>query len=516
MSIVRPSLWERIRSAVITPALTSLAPAAFAPLSERDSQLNKEVADRLDMSTLRRHRLQRAPHIVILTSELGHGHVRAAEALRLAVLEQYPGARVTLLDWWTLLDRDVARLVKEMYLQIVQHHSRMYEELYQLDQRTWRDIVAGKTSLPLSCMRLLALIEKLYVQLSPALEPSARRRQSVDRRVFGLLCTAGTESGTAAGVSLAVGLRARLALVKWSWSRLIRRLGFIIEKLHPDAVISTQMIPAALMAQVKKRRHFDIPSVAVPTDFGVHDFWREAETDLYCVGHSMLAMLPWLKEPRRLSATGFALMPEFRAQITQTQARQRFGLELTTPVLLVLGGGLGLNVDAVTEQLLQADLGAHLLVLSGHNMPARMRLRKLAKQYPGQLTLLEWTDHVMPYLRAADIVIGKPGGMSVAETLACGRPFLAMRSLGGQEGFNVRFLESVGVGRLLGDDELITQVRCLLHNPIELELLKTRAAAHMRCDGAQRIAAHVLSLLGGAADRQQTELRWQGHDGRSR
>ena len=44
------------------------------------------------------------------------------------------------------------------------------------------------------------------------------------------------------------------------------------------------------------------------------------------------------------------------------------------------------------------------------------------------------------YLRAADIVVGKPGGISVAEALACGRPLLATRSLGGQEGFNIDFL----------------------------------------------------------------------------
>ena len=31
-------------------------------------------------------------------------------------------------------------------------------------------------------------------------------------------------------------------------------------------------------------------------------------------------------------------------------------------------------------------------------------------------------------MRAADLVVGKPGGLTVAEVLACGRPLLAARS----------------------------------------------------------------------------------------
>ena len=76
------------------------------------------------------------------------------------------------------------------------------------------------------------------------------------------------------------------------------------------------------------------------------------------------------------------------------------------------------------------------------------------------------------------MVVGKPGGLTVAEVLACGRPLLATRALGGQEGFNVRFLERHGVGRLVPEEALVRGLGDMLHR----ELVSTDEVADLLLD----------------------------------
>jgi UDP-N-acetylglucosamine:LPS N-acetylglucosamine transferase len=132
--------------------------------------------------------------------------------------------------------------------------------------------------------------------------------------------------------------------------------------------------------------------------------------------------------------------------------------------------------------------------MPGRNGNARRTLDPLARKYPERLRVCEWTDRMDIYLRAADVVVGKPGGISVAEALACGRPLLATRSLGGQEGFNIAFLQSNDVGGLVADGELLDRLAALLQDPAALQAMQMRAWQLGRRDGAKRVAALAVDL----------------------
>ena len=99
----------------------------------------------------------------------------------------------------------------------------------------------------------------------------------------------------------------------------------------------------------------------MPTDFGVHDFWLQPGTDAYCVAHPAIQGVPQSSTARVL-ATGVPLMPGFARPPRAGEAKVALGLDPARPVVLVLGGGLGLGVDAVAEQLLAARLDANLVL----------------------------------------------------------------------------------------------------------------------------------------------------------
>lgn len=191
-------------------------------------------------------------------------------------------------------------------------------------------------------------------------------------------------------------------------------------------------------------------------------------------------------------------MPAFAQPLPQPEARRQLNLDPHHKTVLILGGGLGLSVDTIAAQLLQRPSNTSLIVMPGRNSTARSSLvaqaATLGPHGTGRIHICDWTERMDVFIRAADIVVGKPGGISVAEVLACGRPLFATRSLGGQEGFNVRFLERHGVGALVADGDLANRIDSIINQPDTLADMQRRAWSLGRREGAARIGDLALDL----------------------
>ena len=452
---------------------------------------------------------ERAPRVLLLTSTLGSGHLRAAQAIEASLRERSPTATVQMLDFWSLPDAHVAQTLRQIYLRLVQERPALYERFYRLGQGTWRDIIERNEA-------LLAVLDEGLDWLTETVADDAQpvpggSSHALDRALFRLLRT--VLAGHARG-GPANGVRRQLAaiLVRWSWARLARRLHAHLRAFDPDVVVATQMIPAALFSFVKTRRGLAVPALGVLTDFGMHDFWLQPGIDRYCVPHESIAAASAAGPgAARILATGIPLMPGFRNPPGPREARLQLHLDPDVPVVLVLGGGLGLGVDAVAARLLSGVPGVHVLVLAGRNASALAPLGKLAEQCPGRLSAWDWTEQVEVFLRAADVVVGKPGGLTVAEALACGRPLLAARCLRGQESFNVRFLEAHKIGRLVSEEDLPAALESLLANPAELTKIQDRAWTLGRRDAAARIAESTLALAQSCSHAAPAPMHWPRH-----
>lgn len=446
-----------------------------------------------------------APRVLLLTFALGSGHLRAAQAVEAALRERAPVSPVQMIDFWSLLDEGVAQALQQAYLRLVQERPELYDRLYRLDQRTWRDILEDKASLPTDVAEGLKWLGAARVV--NAWPRSAGHR--LDRVLFHsfLVVLARWARGPSRN-----GILGWLALihVRLGWGLLAWRLHARLRAFRPDVVVATQMYPAALLSFLKVHRRLEVPALGAVTDFGMHDFWHQPGIDLYCVAHESIVAAAAGLSADRIVATGMPLMPGFRHPPDVCAARARLRLAADAPVVLVLGGGLGLGVDAMAARLLAGVARAQVLVFAGQNASAREALAGLSGRYPGRLSVCGWTDEPEVFLRAADVVVGKPGGLTLAETLACGRPLLAMRSLGGQESFNTRFLEQYGVGRLLADDELAPAVESLLGNPGELARIQQRIWALGVRDGAARIAQTALALAQPRSDAATAPAQQEG------
>jgi 1,2-diacylglycerol 3-beta-galactosyltransferase len=144
--------------------------------------------------------------------------------------------------------------------------------------------------------------------------------------------------------------------------------------------------------------------------------------------------------------SGMLLRPAFHepARESKTALRARLGLRHDEPVALVMDGGFGsprmLEVARVLPDV-------QLILLCGRNARLAERLRALPGP-GGRRLVVEFTEDVPAYMRAADFFIGKPGPGCLSEALHLGLPVVTFsnRCTMPQERFNVDWVRRHGYG----------------------------------------------------------------------
>src|SRR5690606_33995725 len=210
--------------------------------------------------------------------------------------------------------------------------------------------------------------------------------------------------------------------------------------------------------------------------------------------------------PQRIHSDVISLMPASENPPSPARARQNLGLD-ERPTLLITGGQCGIGtLDAVRQLVLDETRNYRVLVTAGNALAGQGELEQLARLNPDRFRLYSWTNDMVNLLRAADVVVGKPGGLTVSETLACGRPFIATCCLGGQEAHNVQFLQEHGAGLRVDLPELPGALHKLFDDPEALRTMKKRAEQQGHRYAAKTIVTQIERL-----ERERRIGRWHRH-----
>jgi processive 1,2-diacylglycerol beta-glucosyltransferase len=82
------------------------------------------------------------------------------------------------------------------------------------------------------------------------------------------------------------------------------------------------------------------------------------------------------------------------------------------------------------------------MALCGNNADVQSQIGRLAVARSSRhtITAVGWTDQISTYMQAADLLVSKAGGVTLAEAAAVGVPLVIFEPLPGQETANTRFL----------------------------------------------------------------------------
>ena len=368
--------------------------------------------------------------LLILSVSAGAGHVRAADAVAKAAEAAHPPLRATHIDLLSLVPKDFKKLYGEQYIKLVEKLPQLWSYLYAKTDKPSGDSLIGK---------LKRAAEKLNT----------------------------------------------------------RKLNAEIERLAPDAILCTHFLPAELLSRQKaKGKGKKLPPLWVQvTDFDVHALWIHPHVDRYCVANEEVAFrLADRGVPReKITVTGIPVMPQFSAPLDRTTCARELGIAPDKFTVLMMAGGAGVgSLDELAEKLLRVPAATQLVALAGRNADLLKRLQALAKKHPGRVFPLGFTTTVERVMSAADLVVTKPGGLSVSECLAKKRPMLLVSPIPGQEERNADYLlESGAAIKAVDGATLMFKVGELLANPARLESMSAAAARIGRPNAATDVVALI-------------------------
>ncbi len=293
--------------------------------------------------------------------------------------------------------------------------------------------------------------------------------------------------------------RRRLALDRLNSRRFVKML----ERERPDLVICTHFLPAEIVSWLLQEARLDCAHAVVVTDFDVHAMWLCRRFDHYFVALDETRVhLERLGIPAgKISVTGIPIDPAFSEPRDRRAARERLGLATDRTVLLLSAGGFGVGPLAhLVESLLELTHPAEVVAICGRNEDLRERLERLAETRRGDgvaLAVVGYTTEMHEYMAAADLLVGKPGGLTTSEALASGLVLVIVNPIPGQEERNADHLLEQGAAiRCNNLPALAWKIDRLLDDPERLAAMRGSAARLARPRAAEEIARRSLALLG--------------------
>ncbi len=226
------------------------------------------------------------------------------------------------------------------------------------------------------------------------------------------------------------------------------RLRDLAVQQAPDAIVSTHLFPTLALAKVKRRHLQQTPMVNCFTDYILQTLYFSKGISWHVSANEQLtaafrAAYRHVHQP--IYSFGIPVRPAFAIHRSRNKARDLLKIPRDAHLAIVMGGGLGLgHILETCDALTARSSGEPITVaaLCGNNTTLQDQVRELAIARSPRHTIIAvgWTDQVPFYMQAADLLISKAGGVTLAEAAAIGVPLVIYQPLPGQESVNVHFL----------------------------------------------------------------------------
>ena len=273
----------------------------------------------------------------------------------------------------------------------------------------------------------------------------------------------------------------------------------LVRRHRPDLIIATHPFPCGAAAYLRDSRRLRAPLVGVITDFAVHRLWVYEHVDAYFVAAPEIKReLSALGVPaRRIYASGIPVHPQFTANAGGRGILGELSLAADQPLVLLMGGGLGMGgIRQALASMDELKLPLQFVVLAGKNKELQEKLQEETKSLRHAVRVLGYTDRIPELMRAAAMLVTKPGALTVCEALVSETPLLLYEPIPGQEWENAVFLTQRGVALWAKNrQELKDGVTTLLTRPEQVEKLRKEAEALRRPAAAAAVATAALALL---------------------
>ncbi len=269
-----------------------------------------------------------------------------------------------------------------------------------------------------------------------------------------------------------------------------------IRDFAPDITVCTHYMPAGIISHLIATQQLQARLSIVVTDYDFHAMWLSRAFHRYFVAiDETKAHLEMLGIPsQRITVSGIPIAPVFLQAVNREEQRLSLGLNPEKPVLLLSAGALGVGpTEYMVERLFNLNSDAQTVVVCGRNDELRQRIEQLVGNRSSRFKVLGYSDEMHKLMKAADIFIGKPGGITTSEAIACGLPMCVVSPIPGQEERNSDHLLEEGIAVKCNDlTTLPFKLERLLEDPERLLRMKFNALRFAKANASATIVDTLL------------------------
>jgi processive 1,2-diacylglycerol beta-glucosyltransferase len=293
----------------------------------------------------------------------------------------------------------------------------------------------------------------------------------------------------------------RLAFDRLNAQPMIR----VLKRVQPDLCIATHFLPAEILAWLTAKKKLRTRDAVVVTDYDVHATILSGSMDRYYVALQEAAeYLVRLGVPlEKLCVSGIPIDRRFETPLDRYDARRKLGLAMNAHVLLLSTGGYAVGpLEQLVRDLLAYDYPWQIVAIAGKSVEVKQHLEQMARRAgklsdgAARLVTVGFTQEMDQYMAAADLLIGKAGGLTTSEALARGLPMVLIEPIPGQEERNADHLLEAGVAMRCNNlPAAAWKIATLLNCPERIRAMRAAANNIARPDAARAIVQDAFRLL---------------------
>lgn len=213
-----------------------------------------------------------------------------------------------------------------------------------------------------------------------------------------------------------------------------------IVEFAPDVIVATHATAGGIAAVLKSKGRIQASIYGVVTDYVMHGWWYYREVQGYFTADMDINNIVFA-EFQQVYRYGIPVRKIFVQQnaVEKATLKNKLGIATQLHICLVLGGGEGLlPMGEIAAKLGNGRAGYALLNITGNN---KSLLEELQGRSDTEVFNCGYVENIQDYMRVADVVVSKAGGISSTEILTQGVPYIVYSPLPGQESNNALYLQ---------------------------------------------------------------------------
>ena len=266
----------------------------------------------------------------------------------------------------------------------------------------------------------------------------------------------------------------------------------VIIKFNPDIIVNT--FPVMSASEYKRKLDVNIPVINVVTDYCCHRLWINENLDrIYLATDDLKKTLQEMNIPiSKLEVTGIPIRTEFEKKIDINEIYDKYNIDSNKKTILISAGAHGLLKNPAD---LCSKLNRHekiqTIIVCGNNTRLKTKIDSMNLK---NIYSFGYINEIHELYMISNLMITKPGGITLSEAAAANLPLILYKPVPGQEKENADYFERKGAALVANSiKELETHTLNLINNPGKLKKMRRNLRKFYNPDSSKRIVDDLLS-----------------------